>query len=83
MPMRAAVVVLVLYSVSAFAQIDCAGAGRIEGRVVDSDGRPVADAEVTVLSEQVGLPVSRTRPLTNLRLPEGLAIAFCAMTQSS
>jgi|HubBroStandDraft_4_1064222.scaffolds.fasta_scaffold43415_3 hypothetical protein len=52
MQTRAAVVMLVLYSISAFAQVDCVGEGRIEGRVVDSDRRPVADAEVTVLSEQ-------------------------------
>jgi carboxypeptidase family protein len=52
MQTREAVVILVLYSISAFAQIECGGEGRIEGRVVDSDGRPVAYAEVTVLPEQ-------------------------------
>jgi hypothetical protein len=62
MYLRAAVAILVLWPISAASQIDCVGEGRIEGRVVDSDGRPVADAEVTVLSEQcvvIGFDKSR------------------------
>jgi hypothetical protein len=52
MRILALIVVVTVCSAFAFAQMDCPGKGQIEGKVVDSDGLPVANAEVTVLPEQ-------------------------------
>jgi hypothetical protein len=59
------VVVVSLTSVLVSAQMDCLGKGQIEGKVVDNNGQPVANAEVTVLPEQCTITGFKVEAKTN------------------